>query len=132
MRSYAKRAEAAGFTCAEENDNEDMGFYIWKGKKDGVIIEVDDGKVWVEVMSEAYKADIRDPIYLECMSMVNNRCSWLKRCLWCFTGMDPKKLQSYLNWYVYLFRVNQAKNKWPKTERVVRHLLMSDAYFRTS
>lgn len=81
---------------------------------------------------EAYKADVRDPVYLECMTMVNSLCSWIKRYLWRFTGMDPANLQSYLNWYVYLFRVNQAKDKWPRTERVVRHLLMTDAHFRSS
>lgn len=80
---------------------------------------------------EAYRADTRDPVYLECMAMVNNLCSWIKRYLWRFTGMDPANLQSYLNWYVYLFRVNQAGGKWPKTERVVRHLLQSDASFRS-
>lgn len=81
---------------------------------------------------EAYKADVRDPAYLECMAMVNNLCSWLKRYLRRFVGMDPKNLQSYLNWFVYLFRVNQSKERWPKMERVVRHLLMSDASYRTS
>ena len=82
--------------------------------------------------SEAYRADVRDPVYLECMGMVNSLCSWLKRYLWRFTGMDPANLQSYLNWYVYLFRVNQASGKWPETERVVRHLMMTDARFRSS
>ena len=86
----------------------------------------------VKGVHEAYKADVNDPIYLECMSLVNNLCSWLKRYLWRFTGMDPSNLQSYLNWYVYLFRVKQARDKWPETERVVRHLLMTDAYFRSS
>lgn len=81
---------------------------------------------------EAYKADARDPAYLECMALVNNLCSWLKRYLWRFTGMDPANLQSYLNWFVYLFRVNQARERWPETERVVRHLLMTDAGFRSS
>ena len=81
--------------------------------------------------SEAYKADVRDPVYLECMTMVNSLCSWLKRYLWRFTGMDPKNLQSYLNWFVYLFRVRQAEEKWPKTERVVRHMLMSETSFRS-
>ena len=81
--------------------------------------------------SEAYKADVRDPLYLECMAMVNSLCSWLKRYLWRFTGMEPKNLQSYLNWFVYLFRVRQAEEKWPKTERVVRHMLMSESIFRS-
>ncbi len=31
--------------------------------------------------------------------------------------MKPDKMQSHLNWYVYLFRVNQARDRWPKTER---------------
>lgn len=82
--------------------------------------------------SESYKADAGDPAYLERMALVNNLCSWLKRYLWRFTGMKPKNLQSYLNWYVYLFRVKQAKDRWPETERVVRHLLMTDARYRSS
>lgn len=81
--------------------------------------------------SEAYKADVTDPVYLEEMSMVNDLSSWLKRYLWRFTGMDPANLQSYLNWFVYLFRVRQAEDIWPKTARVVRHLLMTDATYRT-
>ena len=83
-------------------------------------------------VDESYRADVRDPVYLESMAMVNNLCSWIKRYLWRFTGMSPENLQSYLNWYVYLFRVNQAREKWPETERVVRHLLMSDTSFRSS
>ena len=82
--------------------------------------------------SEAYKADVRDPAYLACMELVNDLCSWLKRYLWRFTGMKPCNMQSYLNWYVYLFRVNQARDRWPGTERVVRHLLTTDATFRSS
>ena len=81
---------------------------------------------------EAYKADVRDPVYLLQMELVNNLCSWLKRYLWRFTGMSMKNIQSYLNWFVYLFRVNQAKEKWPRVERVVRHLMMADATYRSS
>ena len=81
--------------------------------------------------SEAYKADATDPAYLDAMEMVNNLSSWLKRYLWRFTGMDPANLQSYLDWFVYLFRVHQAEEKWPKTARVVRHLMMTDATYRT-
>lgn len=69
--------------------------------------------------------------YLEAMEMANSLSSWLKRYLWRFTGMDPENLQSYLDWFVYLFRVHQAEDRWPKTARVVRHLLMSDATYRT-
>ena len=39
---------------------------------------------------ESYKADARDPAYLEAMALVNNLCSWIKRYLWRFTGMDPR------------------------------------------
>lgn len=81
--------------------------------------------------SEAYKADVNDPGYLANMAMVNDLCSWIKRYLWRFTGMSMANMQSYLNWYVYLFRVNQARDRWPRTARVVRHLMMTDARFRT-
>ena len=82
--------------------------------------------------SEAHKADVRDPVYLERMALVNNLCSWLKRCLWRFTGMDMRNMQSYLNWYVYLFRVNQERDSWEPTARVVRHMLMREMTFRSS
>ena len=80
---------------------------------------------------EAYKADVTDPAYLEAMGLVNNLCSWLRRYLFRFPGMKKPNLQSYLNWFVYLFRVRRDEEKWPKTARVLRHLLMSDAYFRS-
>ena len=82
--------------------------------------------------SEAHKADVGDPVYLERMEMVNNLCAWLKRYLWRFTGMSPANLQAYLDWYVYLFRVNQARDKWEPNARVVRHILMADATYRSS
>jgi hypothetical protein len=43
-----------------------------------------------------------------------------------------KCLQPCLNWYVYLFRVKQASERWPETARVVRHLMLADARFRSS
>ena len=46
--------------------------------------------------------------------------------------MDPANLQSYLNLYVYLFRVKRDDEKWPKIARVVRHLLTTGAQFRSS
>lgn len=61
--------------------------------------------------SEAHRADVRDPACLECMALVNNLCSWLKRHLWHLTGTGPGNLQLYLDRCVYLFRVNQAKEK---------------------
>ncbi|MDM8163014.1 hypothetical protein QUV94_03805 [Collinsella intestinalis] len=42
------------------------------------------------LVDESYKADVRDTAYLEAMALVNNLCSWIKRYLWRFTGMDPK------------------------------------------
>ena len=81
---------------------------------------------------EACKADVNDPVYLERAAMVNSLCSWIKRHLWRFTGMAMKYLQSCLNWYVYLFRVKQAGERWPETARVVRHLMLADARFRSS
>jgi transposase-like protein len=80
---------------------------------------------------EAFKADTKDPIYLESMAMINNLCSWVKRFLWRYPGMKAENLQSYLNWFAYLYRVKRDEEKWPKTERVIRHLLMTDSYFRS-
>lgn len=68
--------------------------------------------------SEAYSADVNDPVYLERMKMANDTCSWLKRYLWRFTGMSPRNLQAYLDWNVCFFRVNQARGRWDPTERV--------------
>lgn len=50
----------------------------------------------------SHRADVSDPVYLEIMELVNNFCSWHKRYLWRFTGMEPANLQSRLNLYVYL------------------------------
>lgn len=44
---------------------------------------------------EAHKADVRDPAYLEYMAMANNLCSWLKRYLRRFVGMDPKHRRTF-------------------------------------
>ena len=82
--------------------------------------------------SEAHRADCRDPAYLEAMEMVNSMCSWLKRYLWRYTGMSPANMQLYLDWYVYLFRVNQARDRWDPTARVLRHMMMAPARFRSS
>ncbi len=80
---------------------------------------------------EAYGADAAGPAYLEAMGLVNNLCSWLRRYLFRFPGMKKSNLQSYLNWFVYLFRVRRDEGKWPKTARVLRHLLMSDSRYRS-
>ena len=65
---------------------------------------------------ESYKADARDPEYLEAMELVSNLRSWLKRYLWRFTGMDPGNLQSYLNLYVYFFRVSATTRGGPRSQ----------------
>lgn len=78
---------------------------------------------------EAYEADATDPVYLGAMGLVSNLCSWLRRHLFRFPGMKKANLQSYLDWFVYLFRVRGDEGKWPETARILRHLLMSDACF---
>lgn len=83
---------------------------------------------WLE--SEARMADVNDPVCLERMEMVNDLCSWLKRYLWRFTGMSPQNLQAHLDWYVYLFRVNQARDRWDPTERMACHILVDDVTYR--
>lgn len=79
--------------------------------------------------SEAHRVDVNDPVCLERMEMANDLCSWLKRYLWRFTGISPRNLQAYLDWYVYLFRVNQARDRWDPTARAVRYILMADATY---
>lgn len=86
----------------------------------------------VKGVDRPYKADTKDLEYVKHMAMVNNLCSWIRRYLRGYVGMDLKYLQSYLNWYAYLFRVRQAEERWPKVERVLRHLFMADATFRSS
>jgi transposase-like protein len=85
----------------------------------------------VKGIDEPYRADTKDPAYLEAMQMVNNLCAWLKYYLRRFPGMKQDNLQDYLNWFVYLFRVTRDKEKWPKVERVLRHLAMSKTTFRS-
>ncbi len=81
--------------------------------------------------SEAHGTDVNNPVYLERMEMMNDLCSRLKRYLWRFTGMSPQNLQAYLDWYAYLFRVNQARDRRDPTARVVRHIPMADATYRS-
>ena len=82
--------------------------------------------------SVAYKADARDPEYLEGMKMVNSLCAWIRRFVEGYVGMKTANLQEYLDWYVYLFRVRQADAEWPKTARVLRRLMLTDAHYRSS
>ena len=82
--------------------------------------------------SEAHKADARDPEYLEAMKMANSLCAWIRRYVEGYVGMKPANLQEYLDWYVYLFRVRRDDERWPKTARVLRHLMLTDARYRSS
>lgn len=81
--------------------------------------------------SGAHRAYENDQVCLDRMETVNDLCSWLKRYLWRFTGMSPRNLPAYLDWYVYLFRVNQARGRWDPIESAVRHILMADATYRS-
>ena len=65
----------------------------------------------LDCTQEVYKSDSRDTIYLEHMRFINNMCGWLKRYIWRFIGMDISNLQSYLNWFIYIHRVNNYKDR---------------------
>ena len=64
--------------------------------------------------------------------MVNGLCAWIGRFMEGYVGMRQESLQEYLNWCVYPFRVKQADERWPKTARVLRHLMLTDARYRSS
>ena len=83
----------------------------------------------LDCTEEFYKANTKDELYLEKMSLINNMCSWLKRYIRRFVGMDINNLQSYLNWFIYLQRVKASDDKYPKNERILRHLLLSNVRF---
>lgn len=82
------------------------------------------------LVDERYKANTADPVYLEHMALVNNLCSWIRRYVGRFSCMRSANLQSYLNWFVYLFRVHRDEKKWPVEERVVRHLALSNSTYQ--
>lgn len=79
---------------------------------------------------EFYKANTKDPEYLKHMNLLNNLCAWIKRYLFKYIGMKIDNLQTYLNWYVYLFRVKRDNEKYPEIERVIRHLVLSEEEFK--
>ena len=83
-----------------------------------------------KLISEVHIADTKDPDYLENMALVNNLCSWIRRYIYRYIWMRMTNLQSYLNWFVYLFRVNGARDKWPKMERILRHLVLTDCQYK--
>ena len=84
----------------------------------------------LNLTSEVYIADTKDKNYLENMALINNMCSWLKRYIYRFIGMRIDNLQSYLNWFVYLFRVNGAVSRWPKMNRILRHLVLTNITYK--
>ena len=79
--------------------------------------------------SEVYIANNKDPEYIKRMALINNMHGWLKRYIWRFIGMDIINLQAYLNWFIYLQRCKRDDEKWPKTERILRHLVLTDTKF---
>jgi len=83
----------------------------------------------LKLVSQPYKADIKDIEYLENMALINNMCSWLKRYIYRFIGMRTENLQSYLNWFIYLFRVKGNVDKWPKMDRILRHLVLNEGKY---
>lgn len=83
----------------------------------------------LHLRSEVYKADSKSNDYLLHMALINNLCSWIKRYIYRFVGMRKENLQSYLNWFVYLLRVKNSTNKWPKLERILRHLILNEGTF---
>jgi len=68
--------------------------------------------------------------YLKKMALINNMCAWLKRYLYRFIGMNTEYMPSYLNWFVYLYRVKSAKEKWPTISRILRHLILTETTFK--
>ncbi len=80
--------------------------------------------------SKVYKADIKSKEYLENMALINNMCSWLKRYIFRYVGMRKENLQSYLNWFVYIFRVKKSDENWPKISRILRHLVLYEGQYK--
>ena len=75
--------------------------------------------------SIVYKANAKDENYLKNMALINNMCSWLKRYIWRFIGMEVDNLQSYLNWLIYLQRCKKDDETWPKTIRILSIKIVS-------
>ena len=68
----------------------------------------------LHLQSEVYNENPKSNNYLLHMALINNLCSWIKRHIYLFLGMRKENLQSYLNCFVYLLRVKNSTNKWPK------------------
>ena len=78
------------------------------------------------VDDEIHRSNIKDEKELRAMLLINSFSSWVQRYLERFTGMNTEYLQDYLNWFVYIFRCKQQNEKWPRNERILRHVLLSD------
>ena len=102
----------------------------WRNKVSGSTLVHDGERAHDKLITELglkdefYKANAHDKKYLENMALINNMCSWLKRYIYRFIGMRMANLQSYLNWFVYLFRVKGTSERWPEMERILRHLIL--------
>lgn len=115
------------------------GSRIYNGLKDhieaGSTIVHDGEKVHNKLInelkcsSEVYKAD-NSAEYLKQMALINNPCAWLKRYLYRFIGMKITYLQEYLNWFVYLYRVKKAEEKWPEVQKILRHLILTETTYK--
>ena len=91
-----------------------------------------DGNVYIHPGNEKSKKGLkRVPTQVKGkMALINNVCSWLKRYIWHFIGMDIHNLQSYLNWFIYLQRCcKRDDEKWPKTTRILLHLVLANARY---
>lgn len=78
---------------------------------------------------EFYKANIKSKEFLENMELINSMCSWIKRYICRFTSMKVENLQSYLNWFIYLQKVKRQQDKWGKSSRIMRHLLLNKSKY---
>ena len=84
------------------------------------------------VEDEIHKSIVKDEETLRAMLLINSFCAWVQRYLSRFVGMDTEYLQDYLNWFVYLFRCKQQDEKWPRDERILRHILLTDVELKRS
>lgn len=79
---------------------------------------------------EIHKSTDKSEGSLKAMLLINSFCAWMRRYLSRFTGMDTEYLQDYLNWFVYLFRCKLQSERWPRDERIIRHILLADVTLR--
>lgn len=81
---------------------------------------------------EGYSADVNDPGGAPGADGDDDRSVLQAQALpLALHGDVARNLQAHLDWYVCLFRVNQDRDRRDPTERVVRHILMADATYRS-